>query len=247
VSRAVAQVQPAPSLSAVPYLRTSTDDKGQDPLRQLDVIQPWATREGVRLSTHVTDEGTSAWKVQPFDRPRFVEAVRRAHAEGAGGIVVETLDRFARPNHADDFVYAKEKLRREEGLSLWFADVALRDAGTFSSGIVLYVRAHQAGEFSKLLSAKTLSGLRRAEARGVVMGRPRKTLTPAELAYIEGARAKGTGYPSIAHVINRRRGVFNIKTPEVAARKSVSEALVRKAYAALGRTKSAAAQSLGRN
>lgn len=230
---------------AVPYLRTSTDDKGQDPLRQLLPIQGWAQRETVELLRHVIDEGTSAFRVAPFERPRFLEAIRFAHASGAGGIVVETVDRFTRPDNADDFVYAKEKLYREEGLSLWFSDVALRDARTFAGGILNYVRAHQAGEFSKLLSLKTRSGIQRAKARGSVFGRPKKLLTPAEVAYVDASRGADVGFPTIAHEINRRRGIFDIRTPKVAQRKGVSESLVRKVYRQWleARTKSGAAQS----
>lgn len=40
----------ASSVKALPYLRCSTDDKGHEPLRQLDMIRPWAEREGVELA-----------------------------------------------------------------------------------------------------------------------------------------------------------------------------------------------------
>jgi hypothetical protein len=69
---------PSPTL-AVPYLRVSTDDKGQDPKRQLEVIRPWAEREGVTLLDAVLDEGTSATKTNPFERKKFLGACERAN------------------------------------------------------------------------------------------------------------------------------------------------------------------------
>jgi DNA invertase Pin-like site-specific DNA recombinase len=55
-------------ISALPYLRVSTDDRGQDAERQLEVIRPWAAREGVTLLDAVPDEGTSASKTDPRRR-----------------------------------------------------------------------------------------------------------------------------------------------------------------------------------
>ena len=66
-------------MKAVPYLRVSTDDKGQDPARQMVTIAPWAKANGVELLPEVVDEGTSASKTDPFQRAKFKAAIERAH------------------------------------------------------------------------------------------------------------------------------------------------------------------------
>jgi hypothetical protein len=48
--------------TALPYIRTSTDDQGQNPERQIDLIEAWAETHGVELLEPVVDEGTSASK-----------------------------------------------------------------------------------------------------------------------------------------------------------------------------------------
>jgi DNA invertase Pin-like site-specific DNA recombinase len=219
-------------LCAVPYLRTSTDDKDQDPLRQLSSIQAWAAREHVQLLPHVIDEGSSAFKIGPFDRPRFMEAVTRAQAANAGGILVETVDRFTRPQDVDDFVYARMRLKREYGLSLWFADVPLKDTDEFTGRIMTYVRAYGAGEYSKLLSKRVREGMKRKGAGTAKspFGRPRKLLTAMEIAYIDAARQEETGYPTITREINRRRGVDQLVTNEAREKRQVSETLVRREH-----------------
>lgn len=213
-----------------PYLRTSTDDKGQDPERQLDTIRPWVERHRCRLLEAVVDEGTSAWKVDPFERPRFLQAIRQAQNAGAWGIVLETVDRFTRID-AREFVYAQVKLEKEFGLKLLFADIPPFDQDTFEAGILNYIKAQGAHEWIKAHSAKVRSGMRRRIEQGAVFGRPRKLLSAHEMATIVRLHdVDGWGFPSVAQEINRLRGVDRLATKEARAKRSVSDALVRREY-----------------
>src|SRR5438093_11174406 len=92
VLRADGSVRP----SVLPYLRVSTDDKGQDPKRQLSSIGGWAEREEFQLLEPEEDIGTSASKVPALERPFFIRACERAEAAGAAGLIIETPDRFSR-------------------------------------------------------------------------------------------------------------------------------------------------------
>src|SRR4051812_4425249 len=136
------------SHTAVPYLRVSTDDKGQHPGRQMEIIRPWAEREGVALLDAVADEGTSASKTNPFERPKFVEAAERARAAGAVAIVVECSDRFSRQGAKLD-AWAEVELENRYGLKLYRADKPLEQHGTFMDDTVDALSAGRASEWIK--------------------------------------------------------------------------------------------------
>lgn len=118
-------------MKALPYLRVSTDDKGQEPLRQLDVIRPWAAREGVELLDPEIDEGTSASKTNSFDRARFIAACERAKAEGADAIVVEVGDRFGRRGSMES-AWAEYEMGLRYGLSFGGRTSRSRSTGRWS-------------------------------------------------------------------------------------------------------------------
>lgn len=116
-------------MRAIPYLRVSTDDKGQHPDRQLQVIGPWAARERVELLVVVEDEGASASTSNPFERSRFVLACELAVAAGAEAIVVATTACFtnggAFVGESKIDAWAEIELRRRYGLRLLRADKPL--------------------------------------------------------------------------------------------------------------------------
>lgn len=220
-----------PPLKAVPYLRVSTDDKGQDPLRQLDLIRQWCQREGPTLLPEVVDEGTSAFKVNPFDRPMFVRAIERAKEAGAEAIIVETADRFTRMG-ADEFVYGRMKLDIEYGLKLWMADIPYAEQGLITGQLIAYLRAYQGHDFSLRLSRRTKEGIALKKAKGVKFGRPPKLLTPQELAMAMRLKAEGKGDRKIAQAINEARGVHRLATKEAQKARQVSFSVVRRAIVA---------------
>jgi len=214
-----------PSGRAVPYLRTSTDDKGQDPLRQLDRIKPWAEREGIHLTDPIIDEGTSAYKVSPFQRPRFHEAITLAKLLKARYIVIESVDRMTREG-IREWYRTSIDLERYHGLYVVWADMPLSDQEGMAGQIILAVRAQMAHEFSKSLSSRVKSGMARArQTKGRSYGRPPKYLTDAQVAMsVEGrCRVPPDRWVVITARINATR----------AQRDQVSEGLVRKRTRAL--------------
>lgn len=216
-----------PPLKAIPYLRVSTDDKGQDPDRQMVTITPWADREGITLLEPVVDEGTSAFKTDPFDRKRFMEAVLKAKAAGAAAIVVETADRFSRMG-SDEFVYARFRLGKDYDLKLWLADLPLKSQDSAMGRLMAYVQATQAHEFSANLSRRTKEGLALSKAK---MGRPAKPLNAAEMSLAIRLQGDGRGYQAIAAAVNDLRGIHKLATPEARARRSISSSVIRRALA----------------
>lgn len=215
-------------MRAVPYLRVSTDDKGQRPERQLEVVGPWAEREGVTLLDAVTDEGASATKTNPFERPRFVEACERAVAAGAAAVVVETADRFTRQGSKEDG-WAEVELQRRYRLRLFRADKPLDQHGTLVGDTVDALKAEVAREWAREHSKKVRSGMSKAKKDGKRVGRPAKALTEAERAQAAALRAEGKGWRAVALAVSRARGAFEVADPKRRRELTVSHMHIKRA------------------
>lgn len=213
---------------AVPYLRVSTEDKGQNPQRQLDVIRPWAEREGLVLLPAVVDEGTSASKTNPFERPKFLEACDLAQRTNAEAIVVELGDRFSRQGtKLSD--WAEVELGIRYGLKLYRADSRVEDLGTLQGDLVQSIKAELAREFIRQHSARVRSGMARAKADGKrVGGAPPKPLTEDEMTMAitlrlsKGRGRNPVGWPTIAKEISRTRGALELTNISARRRLSVT-------------------------
>jgi DNA invertase Pin-like site-specific DNA recombinase len=211
-------------IRAVPYLRTSTDDKQQDPLRQLHRIRPWAKREGIHLTDAIVDEGTSAYKVSPFKRPEFRRAVELAKLLKAKYIVVEDIDRITREG-IKEWWRASLRLEDEYGIKIAWASMPLEHQQGMAGHMILAVYADQAHKFSELLSERVKSGMARAKkTRGRVYGRPPKHLTQEQLDIALDGRRKvpPERWAAITAKINALR-------PD---RNQVSDGFVRKRHSA---------------
>ena len=217
----------------VPYLRCSTDDKGQEPLRQLDVIRPWAEREGVELAEAVVDEGTSAWKLDPFERPKFVVACERARAVGADAIVVECSDRFSRQGSKLDH-WAEVEVDRRYGLRVLRANKPLAFHGTLAGNLTDSLTAESARAWVEGHAEKTRSGMARAKAAGKRMGRPPKPLSDEQLALVRRLRKEGVGWRRIAREVSEARGAFRVADRKRQRERAVTHMHVMRVAAAFG-------------
>lgn len=218
--------------TALPYYRTSTDDKGQDPRRQAEVVEPWAEREGVTLLEAEIDEGSSASKTDPFERKRFVAACERARVVGAAGIVVETADRFTRQGSKQDG-WAEVELRRRYGLRLFRADKPLAQHGSLVGDTVDALKAEVAREWIEEHRRKVRSGMARKKAEGARFGRPAKPLKPGELALVAKLRGDGFGWGRCARAVCEARGTHRVVDPDLRRKLEVSGSHVRRAVLAL--------------
>jgi DNA invertase Pin-like site-specific DNA recombinase len=214
-------------LIAIPYLRVSTDDKGQNPRRQLEVIEPWAEREGVELLEPVIDEGSSASKLSPFERPRFVKACELARNHRAMAIIVECADRFSRQGQKKDG-WAEEELGRRFGLRLLRADKPLEQHGTLAGDLGDAFKAEFAREWVREHARKVKSGIARAKREGRHVGRPRKQLELEEIVLIRKMHAAGVGLRRIALKVSELRGAFGLADPSHRRRRSISHQHVKR-------------------
>lgn len=214
---------------AQPYIRTSTDDKGQNPERQAGIIRRWAAAEGVTLLDPIIDEGSSASKDDAFTRPLFVAACERAAAANADAIVLEEPDRLSRLD-GDVFGWTRHELRRRYGLRALFACFPLEMQDHMIGRILAGVKAEMGHEWVKQHSARVRSGMAQAKAEGRRVGRPRVELTTTELDLVESMRHTH-GWPTIAHELSRRRGAFDVADRELQRRRSVSGPTIKARYA----------------
>lgn len=228
-------------MKAQPYLRTSTDDKGQDPLRQMERIGAWAKTERVQLLEPVADDGTSG-SVEPLDRPKFLEAVAKAKAAGAKAIIVEAQDRFTRQG-IKRFYVSVYRLEQDHGLKLLTADQPRDQQESFVGEVMRSIKAEMAREWLDEHRKKVKAKLDKirctvhvkgqmpdATCTGKHLGRRWKGFNESEDVMILSSRRRGLGWASIALEINRARGVLDIVTPEVRRRKGTSQGAVRRRF-----------------
>lgn len=202
----------------VGYLRVSTDDKGQDPGRQRDVIQRWADRTDAHgnptceVVAWVTDEGTSG-ATDPFQRQMVREALELAERFKADGIAVESVDRWTRSG-TQALAMSEFFLNLDHKLSLEIADLP-PGMDAFTREIITSLMAACAKEFRRRLREQIKSGLDRARAQGWPRGRPgrrpKPSLTEAEQRAVWGmVLEEGLGVDRVALELSKLRGAWNI-------------------------------------
>lgn len=218
-------------MKLVGYCRVSTDDKGQNPERQADVLRAWATRNGHDLVAIVRDEGTSGG-VAPMERVWVQQAIREANAKGADAIVVESVDRWTRRG-VHDFCQSSADLDLRHGLKLVLADVP---QGMDGMALEIYtsIMAIVAKAFRERLREQIKSGLARAKREGWKNGqpgrRPKPNLSPEEVAYVREMKAMGRagpGWGRMALELTRRRGALEVVDPKARERRTVTASWLR--------------------
>lgn len=224
-------------MKLVAYLRVSTDDKGQDPERQKEVIQAWAMANKHQVVRWVKDEGTSR-RTSIFDRPAFKRVLQDAKEYAADGIVAEQVDRITGDGiGAESIVHVKLEAEYD-GLKLLYASLP--------AGLPGWLDELQRAIFASVGRAwheehcrKVNSGIRRSMAAGWPNGRPgkpaKRELDRKEWAVVDELLADGKGCRSIAHRISQMRGAYEVASPEYQKARSVSENWIRKKIAGRGR------------
>lgn len=240
-------------MKAWAYLRTSTDDKAQDPERQMDRIRPWAASQGVEVLGSNKDEGKSGLKTAPFERAGFKLAIDNALDKGCQALVVETGDRFTRKGTRHFWVFAYQ-LQERYGLRLWEADAG--DIQQQESGlgeILASIKAMAANEWIVNHSKRVKSGMARKRCKlpeghvvgpdcnGTHFGHPSKMFSHKEMERVWEARQglSPVGWRTLTLELNRARGAFEIAGEERRRELMVSSVTVRRLYANLERAKSA--------
>lgn len=195
----------------VGYLRVSTDDKGQNPDRQKDVINEWAKRHGHEIIQWVVDEGTSG-ATDPMQRQYAIEAVEAAKALGCQGIAVEAVDRWTRGG-VEALSVSRFFLRVDHDLRLICTTTP---PGMTAEMEEMWdsMMATVARMFLSRLREQIKSGIARAKANGWPNGEPgrkrKPAITPDEWEFVSQRISDGCGVDKIALDLSHRRGAFTV-------------------------------------
>lgn len=195
----------------VGYLRVSTDDKGQNPERQKDVIQAWAKTHGHDIPVWVVDEGTSG-ATDPFQRQYVIEAIEEAKTHKCSGIVAESVDRWTRSG-PDALAVSRFFLRMDHDLRLVLASTP---PGMTPEMEELWdsMMATVARMFLSRLREQIKSGIARAKANGWPHGEPgrkrKPSLTPKEWELVSQWITEGKGVDKMALDLSHYRGAFAV-------------------------------------
>lgn len=233
----------APSIRLVPYLRVSTDDKGQDPERQLDLIKSWAARENIVLGNVFRDVGVSG-DSDPLERQGFKDAMEEASDKGFSGLVVEAPDRLTRGG-VPAFWVASWRLENEHKLKVYAADQGFAEQSSMAGVLFSTIKAAMAKEWLDRHRKAVKSGMERARRNGSYIGRKPKPFSADEEIFIRGQLAVPAlvphrnkqgltknpdrlGWKAIAHEVNKRRGVFDIVDSNARKRKAISPMTIRR-------------------
>lgn len=201
-------------MKLIGYCRVSTDDKGQNPERQKDVLAAMAARDGHEIAAWVMDEGTSGG-VSPLQRIQVGLAVKKAKECDADGLLVESVDRWTRRG-VHDFCQSSADLELRHGLKLVLADVP---QGMDGMALEIYtaIMAIVAKAFRERLIEQIKTGLARAKREGWKNGRPgrqpKANLKPEEIAYVREQKSlgrRGAGWGKMAAELTRSRGALEV-------------------------------------
>ena len=145
------------------YARVSTEDKGQNPENQLDILRGIAKREGLEVYREYVDYASG----KDPNRPQFQmmrEAAKRREFEA---IYAVRLDRIMRSvTHLNALLQEMKQYR----VSLRFSDMVF-DYDNPSSMLVFQVLAAIAEWERGIISARTREGLQHAKNQGKKLGR----------------------------------------------------------------------------
>ena len=215
-------------MKLVAYLRVSTEDKGQDPERQGDVLRAWAMKEGHELVGFITDLGTSG-ATPPMTRPKIKEAVAMAKNLQAEGIAVEAVDRWTRGG-IEALMVSRFFMRLDHGLNVRCANSPTGlPPGMEDLWDSINAMAAQAWLDRHRQAVKT--GYDRARKLGFPNGRPgpkeKDPLTREELDFLAVQQKAGKGWRVCANEISKLRGAYDVADPKAQRQRRVGPTWLR--------------------
>jgi DNA invertase Pin-like site-specific DNA recombinase len=175
------------------YARVSTSNNGQDPTMQTRELREYAGRRGWTVAGEYVDVGISGTKEK---RPELDRLMADAHRRRFDAVVVWRFDRFAR-----SVSHLLRALETFKALGVEFVSLSEQvDTSTPTGKMVFTVLGAVAELERSLIVERVKAGLRNARAKGRSLGRPKKTVSAAEIAILRG---QGVSWRKIA----RRMGV----------------------------------------
>jgi DNA invertase Pin-like site-specific DNA recombinase len=169
------------------YARVSTMHN-QNPEMQLAELREHATRRGWEVVSEYIDRGITGARERRPELDRLWADCRKRKVDA---VLVYRYDRFARSLR--QLVNALEEFR-----ALGIDFISLHegvDTSTPNGRLVFGIFASIAEFERELIRGRVISGLAAAQARGVRLGRPRRTVDAAQIASL---RASGASWREIS-------------------------------------------------
>ena len=167
------------------YARVSTMNHGQSPEMQILEIRQFCARRGWEIAEEYVDVGISGAKEK---RPQLDRLMADAHRRKVDAVVCWKFDRFAR-----SVSHLLRALETFNALGIAFVSLSESiDTSTPAGKMVFTVLASVAELERSLIGERVKSGLRNANAKGVLMGqKPLRTFTTSEIRQLRRDRRKG--------------------------------------------------------
>lgn len=157
-----------PCLAAA-YVRMSTEHQRYSTNNQMDVIEDYAKRRGLKIVKRYSDEGKSGLSIQ--GRDSLGQLIRDVQNGGDqySCILVYDVSRWGRFQDADESAYY-EYICRQAGVAVHYCAEQFENDGSPVSTIVKGVKRAMAGEYSRELSTKVFQGACRLIQLGYKQG-----------------------------------------------------------------------------
>lgn len=170
------------------YARVSTDDKGQDPTTQLDIIRDIAKRRGYIIEGEYIDYASG----KDANRPKWKDIMTKAQHHDIDIIMALRLDRVMRSVvHLSSTVEQLKTYR----VKLMFTDFEF-DPENPNSVLTLNLLSAIAQWERQIISARTKEGLAHRKNKGVKLGNKFRDDIPIET--IARRRLEGKGWKVIS-------------------------------------------------
>lgn len=187
----------------VVYLRVSTDKQERSGLglnAQSSLCKEVSSRLGLEIVGEYRE--SISGKVNPQERPVFMEALEKAQITGAK-LMVAKLDRFSRE------VYFVAGYTQQHLFGLLTPTLVIAESPTMSQ-MEIYLKAMLSEEERKMIGERTRVALAERKKQGANLGEAgRKTaqnkiieITRDAIEYAQKLRAEGHSYQYIANVLN---------------------------------------------
>jgi len=144
-------------ISAVQYVRMSTEHQKYSTENQRDIISEYADQHGMKIIRTYADDGKSGLSIDGRNAlKRLLADVEGGHADFEA-ILVYDISRWGRFQDADESAYY-EYICKRVGIRVVYCAEQFENDGSPVSTIVKSVKRAMAGEYSRELSVKVFKG-----------------------------------------------------------------------------------------
>lgn len=169
------------------YARVSTDDKGQDPETQIDIIRDIAIKRGYEIEGEYMDFKSG----KDANRPQWKILMEKIEREEIDGIMALRLDRVMRSvKHLCDTI----SIIKKHHAKLIFSDMEF-DPDNPNSQLTINILGAIAEWEREIISTRTREGMQHRIAKGQKFGKAQRELPVHRIALM---RMNNMGWKAIA-------------------------------------------------